>query len=76
MPAFETSSRIPFSDVNLSNGKAHGPKWSPDSSVSEVSSIQLEFRDLTQVTGNVRYQQKADDVMDIVQVCDGYCPGM
>ena len=68
MPAFDTPARIPYSDINLSTGRAHSPKWSPDSSVSEVSSIQLEFRDLTQLTGNVRYQQKADETMDVLQV--------
>ena len=51
--AFGTNSGIPFSDVNLQTRKGHPPKWSPDSSVSEVTSIQMEFRDLAWVTGNI-----------------------
>lgn len=56
LPCFYTESKIPFSDVNLYTGHAHAPEWGPDSSVSEVSTIQLEFRDLTRVTGNPKYQ--------------------
>ena len=50
LPCFKTKSQIPFSDVNLLTGKAHAPEWGPDSSVSEVSTIQLEFRDLSMLT--------------------------
>ena len=56
LPCFESSSGIPFSDVNLLTGNAHAPEWGPDSSVSEVSTIQIEFRDLTQLTGDRKYQ--------------------
>ena len=56
LPCFNSSSGIPFSDVNLLTGEAHAPEWSPDSTVSEVSTIQLEFRDLTRVTNNTKYQ--------------------
>lgn len=56
MPCFDTESGIPFSDVNLFTRKAHAPKWSPDSSTSEVSTIQLEFRDLSRATGNPVYE--------------------
>ena len=31
--------------------KGYSPQWSPDSSVSEVTSVQLEFRDLDWITG-------------------------
>lgn len=40
LPCFDSPSSIPYSDVNLLNMKAHAPKWSPDSSTSEVSSRQ------------------------------------
>lgn len=56
MPCFNSNSKIPFSDVNLLTGNAHAPKWGPDSSVSEVSTIQLEFRDLSMLTNNTSYQ--------------------
>ena len=56
LPCFESPSKIPFSDVNLKTGHSHAPEWGPDSSVSEVSTIQLEFRDLSMLTGDEKYQ--------------------
>ena len=53
MGAFDSVSGIPFSDVNLLSRSGHAPKWSPDSSTSEVTTIQLEFRDLSRLTGNI-----------------------
>jgi len=35
---------------------AHSPKWSPDSSTAEVSTIQLEFRDLSRSTGTQHFE--------------------
>ena len=35
--------------------------------MSEVTSIQLEFRDLTQVTGDLRYKEAVDRTMEKVQ---------
>ena len=56
LPCFATKSKIPFSDINLYTGRAHAPKWGPDSSVSEVSTIQLEFRDLSMLTKDNKYK--------------------
>lgn len=56
LPCFESPSSIPYSDINLMNMKAHAPKWSPDSSTSEVTTIQLEFRDLSRVTNDPSYE--------------------
>ncbi|XP_031558016.1 endoplasmic reticulum mannosyl-oligosaccharide 1,2-alpha-mannosidase-like [Actinia tenebrosa] len=60
---FTSESGIPYSDVNLKTLRAHPPRWGPDSSVSEVSTIQLEFRDLTYATGNAHYKNAVDKVM-------------
>ncbi|XP_063966168.1 endoplasmic reticulum mannosyl-oligosaccharide 1,2-alpha-mannosidase-like isoform X1 [Lytechinus pictus] len=60
---FQSKSAVPFSDVNLHTGNAHAPRWGPDSSVSEVSTIQLEFRDLSFTTGDPKYKQAVDKVM-------------
>ena len=49
--------------MNLKSGKAHAPRWGPDSSVSEVSTIQVEFRDLTFTTNDPKYKEAADNVM-------------
>ena len=56
LPAFHSRSNIPYSDVNLLTRTAHPPRWGPDSSVSEVTTIQLEFRDLTYTTGDAKYK--------------------
>ncbi len=46
--------------------RGHAPKWSVDSSTSEVSTIQLEFRDLSRATGNSEYEDKAEAVSQIL----------
>ena len=56
LPAFKSASSIPYSDVNLLTHFAHAPRWGPDSSVSEVTTIQLEFKDLSYITGNSKYK--------------------
>lgn len=66
MPCFDSPSSIPYSDVNLLNMKAHAPKWSPDSSTSEVTTIQLEFRDLSRVSNDPTYEAAAAKVSEKV----------
>lgn len=56
MPAFQTQSKIPYSDVNIGTGVAHPPWWTSDSTVAEVTSIQLEFRELSRLTGVKKFQ--------------------
>lgn len=56
LPCFSSDSGVPYSDVNLATRKAHSPKWSPDSSTSEVTTIQLEFRDLSRCTGDPKFE--------------------
>lgn len=70
MPCFDSPSGIPFSDVNLARSTAHSPKWSPDSSTSEVTTIQLEFRDLARSTGTQRFAQVVDRINEIVHGLD------
>ena len=41
--AFATPTRVPLSDVNLGSRIARHPEWSEDSSVSEASTLTLEF---------------------------------
>ncbi|XP_033162240.1 endoplasmic reticulum mannosyl-oligosaccharide 1,2-alpha-mannosidase [Drosophila mauritiana] len=66
LPAFQSPSNIPYSDVNLGDLSAHSPKWSPDSSTSEVTTIQLEFRDLSRSTNISIYEQVAHRVNEKV----------
>jgi len=62
MASFASPSGIPFSDVNLRTRTGHAPKWSPDSSTSEVTTVQLEFRDLSRVTGDTKYEEAVSKV--------------
>lgn len=57
--ALNAPSPIPFSDVNLQTRKGKQPSWGGESSLSEVSSIQLEFRDLSRALGNDTYEKAA-----------------
>ncbi|XP_037079927.1 endoplasmic reticulum mannosyl-oligosaccharide 1,2-alpha-mannosidase-like [Pollicipes pollicipes] len=62
LPAFETPSGIPFSDVNLMTRRARGPAWNPDSSTAEVATLQLEFNQLSHISGDSKYSDKATAV--------------
>lgn len=59
LPCFDSPSGIPYSDVNIETMKAHPPKWSPDSSTSEVTTLQLEFRDLSRSTNDPAFETAA-----------------
>ena len=67
MYAFNPKSGVPYSDVNIGTHKAHKPKWGPDSSTSEVTTIQLEFRELSRLTGDPKYDDAVTLVMDHVR---------
>ncbi|XP_024906913.1 endoplasmic reticulum mannosyl-oligosaccharide 1,2-alpha-mannosidase isoform X3 [Pteropus alecto] len=56
LPAFRTPSKIPYSDVNLGTGVARPPRWTSDSTVAKVTSIQLEFRELSRLTGATKFR--------------------
>jgi len=71
LPCFTKSpSAIPFSDVNLASRLAHSPKWSPDSSTSEVTTLQLEFRDLSRCCHDYSYEDVAFQVSQHVHLLD------
>lgn len=54
---YDTESKtVPYSDIDLGTHLAHPPTWNPHSSLSEVASIQLEFRYLSQITKDPRYE--------------------
>lgn len=66
LPCFNSPSKVPYSDVNLLTGRAHAPRWGPDSSTSEVTTIQLEFRDLSRITGEKKYEKAIETVSNHV----------
>ena len=68
LPCFNSDSGVPYSDINLATRKAHSPKWSPDSSTSEVTTIQLEFRDLSRCTGDPKFEVRDAYLWGLVTV--------
>ncbi|XP_071399969.1 mannosidase, alpha, class 1B, member 1b [Centroberyx affinis] len=76
MPAFNTPSKIPYSDVNIGKGTAHPPRWTSDSTVAEVTSIQLEFRELSHLTQDPQYQAAVGEVMKQVHKLEGKLDGL
>ncbi|XP_014894659.1 mannosidase, alpha, class 1B, member 1b [Poecilia latipinna] len=76
MPAFNTQSKIPYSDVNIGKGTAHPPRWTSDSTVAEVTSIQLEFRELSRLTQEPQYQAAVAEVMNQVHKLEGKLDGL
>lgn len=60
LPCFTRSpSPVPYSDVNLATRIAHSPRWGPDSSTSEVTTIQLEFRELSRSSKLPKFEEPA-----------------
>ncbi|XP_018524563.1 mannosidase, alpha, class 1B, member 1b isoform X2 [Lates calcarifer] len=76
MPAFNTPSRIPYSDVNIGKGTAHPPRWTSDSTVAEVTSIQLEFKELSRLTQEPQYEAAVAEIMNHVHKLDGKVDGL
>ncbi|KAG8518622.1 Endoplasmic reticulum mannosyl-oligosaccharide 1,2-alpha-mannosidase [Galemys pyrenaicus] len=76
LPAFQTPSKIPYSDVNIGTGVAHPPRWTSDSTVAEVTSIQLEFRELSRLTGVKKFREAAEAVTRHVHGLPGKKDGL
>lgn len=64
LPLFDTPSGIPYSFIDLATRKAY-----PDadnggmSSLAEAGTLQLEFKYLSEISGNPMYEEKAEHVM-------------
>ncbi|XP_013362162.1 PREDICTED: endoplasmic reticulum mannosyl-oligosaccharide 1,2-alpha-mannosidase isoform X3 [Chinchilla lanigera] len=76
MPAFSTPSKIPYSDVNIGTGVAHPPRWTSDSTVAEVTSIQLEFRELSRLTGVKKFREAVENVTRHIHSLSGKKDGL
>ncbi|XP_059054476.1 endoplasmic reticulum mannosyl-oligosaccharide 1,2-alpha-mannosidase [Achroia grisella] len=64
MAAFSSPSGIPYSDVNLGTKTAHAPEWSHYSTTAEVTTVQLEFRELSRATNDPVYEDAAAAVSE------------
>ncbi|KAJ5257255.1 Mannosyl-oligosaccharide 1-2-alpha-mannosidase [Penicillium angulare] len=65
--AFETSSGIPYSSVNLNTSmglKSHADGGA--ASTAEATSVQLEFKYLAKLTGEAEYWTTVEKVMEVV----------
>ncbi|GAA5829513.1 hypothetical protein JCM3766R1_001130 [Sporobolomyces carnicolor] len=78
LPAFDTPSGLPLSFVNLAQRKGL-----PDTdnyglvSVAEAGTLQLEFKYLSELTGNPIYWQKVENAMNVIRKApskDGLVP--
>ncbi|KAJ3577696.1 hypothetical protein NPX13_g2872 [Xylaria arbuscula] len=78
LPAYESRSGIPYASVHLSRAKgiqSHADGGS--SSTAEASTLQLEMKYLSQLTGNDTYWRKAENVMKVLndnRARDGLVP--
>jgi mannosyl-oligosaccharide alpha-1,2-mannosidase len=65
LPAFNTPTGIPRATVNLQNGASSNPGWTGGSSIlSELGTLQVEFRYLSHASGNAEYGRKAEAVIE------------
>ncbi|KAH9624540.1 hypothetical protein KSS87_017750 [Heliosperma pusillum] len=78
LPAWNTSTGIPYNVINLANGGPHNPRWTRgDSILADAGTEQLEFIALSQRTGDPKYQQKAEKVISVLNTtfpADGLLP--
>jgi mannosyl-oligosaccharide alpha-1,2-mannosidase len=67
LPAFNTTTGIPHSTVNLKTGIAWSPNWSGGSAfLAEFGSLHLEFEALTFHMGDSKYVDKVDRINKVI----------
>eukprot|EP01103_Thecamoeba_quadrilineata_P017228 TRINITY_DN6016_c0_g1_i1.p1 TRINITY_DN6016_c0_g1~~TRINITY_DN6016_c0_g1_i1.p1 ORF type:complete len:669 (+),score=115.23 TRINITY_DN6016_c0_g1_i1:235-2007(+) len=67
--AFNSTTGVAFSIVNLETGSTRNPRWSSESSIlSEFGSVQLEFATLSHLLGDGTYNDKAQRVYEVLDV--------
>ena len=75
--AFNTPSGIPMGQVNLQTGAGHNAAWTSSASVlSEIGTLQVEFRYLAEVTGNQEMFTKATKVFETVRKSNAMPDGL
>ncbi|KXS16300.1 glycoside hydrolase family 47 protein [Gonapodya prolifera JEL478] len=72
MLAFNTASKIPLASVNPALKRAAASHDGGDSSTAEVTTVQLEFRYLSYLTGETKYWKAVEDVMVAVGGLEKY----
>jgi mannosyl-oligosaccharide alpha-1,2-mannosidase len=74
--AFDTPSGVPDNYVNLRTGRHEGAAWNGGLAIlSELGSLQMEFRTLSAVTGDPRFDRAAQKAIDAIRSsCNSLCP--
>lgn len=68
LPAFDTPSGIPLSNINLQTGYARNHDWAYNSAIlSEFGSMHMEFVYLTHLTGDQKYLEKVNRIRDVIK---------
>lgn len=68
LPAFDTPSGIPYSNINLGTNYARNHDWAYGAAIlSEFGSIHLEFIYLSHVTGDPKYREKAFKIREAIK---------
>ncbi|GAA0167125.1 protein modifying enzyme [Lithospermum erythrorhizon] len=64
LPAWDTTTGIPYNVINLARGRPHNPGWTGGNSIlADSATEQLEFIALSQRTGDLKYQRKVEKVI-------------
>jgi len=67
IPAFNSETGIPFGQINLRTGEKRNPGWTGGSTLlAEAGTIQMEFWYLSNKTGDTKYFEHAQHVIDIL----------
>ncbi|CUG22805.1 glycoside hydrolase, putative [Bodo saltans] len=76
MHAFNTPSGVPDNYVNLRSGHHEGAGWNGGLAIlSELGSLQMEFRALTDITGDPKYDMTAQRAIQAIRPsCGALCP--
>lgn len=68
LPAFDSPSGIPYSNINLKSGYASNHHWSHNTAVlSEFGSMHLEFIYLSYLTGDPKYRDKVMKIRNVIR---------
>ncbi|CAJ1390095.1 unnamed protein product [Effrenium voratum] len=69
--AFGTPSGMPLPTIDVGTGKAGMHSWNANTVLAEVTTLQVEFRYISQITGDQRWQEAADKALDVVMKAAG-----
>jgi len=66
--AFNSHTGLPYGLVNLKSHNGMNQRWSPGSHIlAEIGTVQLEFKYLSEVSGDPKYAEKSNKVMEIMK---------